>query len=84
MNHVDVILTDKTGTITEGKPTVDDIQPNSSSSKDEILSLAAALNANSTHPLGHAIIERAKRKIVKRTLQFPILKMLPGKESREI
>ncbi|MNI32407.1 Silver exporting P-type ATPase [compost metagenome] len=61
MNHVDVVLTDKTGTITEGKPTVDDIQPNSSSSKDEILSLAAALNANSTHPLGHAIIERAKK-----------------------
>ena len=61
MNQVDVVLTDKTGTITEGKPTVDDIQPNSSSSKDEILSLAAALNANSTHPLGHAIIERAKK-----------------------
>ncbi|WP_343321939.1 heavy metal translocating P-type ATPase [Sphingobacterium multivorum] len=61
MNQVDMVLTDKTGTITEGKPTVDDIQPNSSSSKDEILSLAAALNTNSTHPLGHAIIERAKK-----------------------
>ncbi len=61
MNQVDVVLTDKTGTITEGKPTVDDIQPTAISSSTEILSLAAALNSNSTHPLGQAIIERAKK-----------------------
>ncbi|MGE8430758.1 MAG: heavy metal translocating P-type ATPase [Sphingobacterium sp.] len=61
MNQVDVVLTDKTGTITEGKPTVDDIQPTAISSIAEILSLAAALNSNSTHPLGQAIIERAKK-----------------------
>lgn len=61
MNKVDVVLTDKTGTITEGKPTVDDIQPTTISTMDEILGLAAALNSNSTHPLGHAIIERAKK-----------------------
>lgn len=61
MNKVDVVLTDKTGTITEGKPTVDDIQPTAKSSINEILSLAAALNSNSTHPLGQAIIDRAKK-----------------------
>ncbi|MFU1856733.1 heavy metal translocating P-type ATPase [Sphingobacterium sp. NGMCC 1.201703] len=61
MNKVDVLLTDKTGTITEGKPTVDDIQPSALSSINEILALAASLNSNSTHPLGQAIIERAKK-----------------------
>lgn len=61
MNRVDVVLTDKTGTITEGKPTVDDIQPSPISSINEILSLAASLNSNSTHPLGQAIIEKAKK-----------------------
>ncbi|CAM3706436.1 heavy metal translocating P-type ATPase [Sphingobacterium prati] len=61
MNQVDVVLTDKTGTITEGKPAVDDIQPTGISSISEILSLAASLNSNSTHPLGQAIIKRAKK-----------------------
>jgi len=60
MNRVDVVLTDKTGTITEGKPTVDDVQPIPISNINEILSLAASLNSNSTHPLGQAIIEKAK------------------------
>lgn len=51
----DVIALDKTGTITVGKPVVTDLLGD----EDEVLRLAAALETQSEHPLGRAIIERA-------------------------
>ncbi|MDM1294019.1 copper-translocating P-type ATPase [Sphingobacterium sp. N143] len=71
MNQVDVILTDKTGTITEGKPTVDEVYATPFSNHKEILSLAASLNNNSTHPLGHALIEKAKQETTR--LDYPVV-----------
>lgn len=55
MRKVDILITDKTGTLTEGKPTVDGIFSVSDNSKDEVLKLAASLNQNSEHPLANAI-----------------------------
>ncbi len=55
VGRADVIALDKTGTITVGKPVVTDILGD----KDEVLRLAAALETQSEHPLGRAIIERA-------------------------
>lgn len=56
------IVFDKTGTLTVGKPTVTDIIKRSDSiySKQEVLGIAASLEAGSEHPLGEAIIENAK------------------------
>lgn len=54
VGRADVIALDKTGTITVGKPVVTDILGD----KDEVLRLAAALETQSEHPLGRAIIER--------------------------
>jgi Cd2+/Zn2+-exporting ATPase len=51
---------DKTGTITEGKPKVVDIQPVGQASAAEILRVAASINAHSTHPLARAIVDRAR------------------------
>ncbi|MBN8709555.1 MAG: cadmium-translocating P-type ATPase [Verrucomicrobia bacterium] len=51
---------DKTGTITEGKPKVVDIQPVGEASVAEILRIAASINAHSTHPLAGAIVDRAQ------------------------
>lgn len=55
IGRADVIALDKTGTITVGKPVVTDLLGD----EDEVLRLAAALETQSEHPLGRAIIERA-------------------------
>lgn len=60
---VKYVLLDKTGTITEGKPTVVDIIPNGE--VDELLSIAYSLEVNSSHPLSNAITEYCKDKNIK-------------------
>ncbi len=59
LRHVTHVALDKTGTITEGKPVVTDIIGLGLPS-DEILSLAAAIETGSSHPLAVAIIAKAK------------------------
>jgi len=60
MNKVDVLIIDKTGTITEGKPSIKNYQSFGSMPDDEILKLAASIDANSEHPLADAIVTGAK------------------------
>ena len=57
---VDVIALDKTGTITLGEPKVTDIVPNGVS-ETELLTLAAAIEQRSEHPLARAILDEATR-----------------------
>jgi P-type Cu+ transporter len=58
----DVLVIDKTGTVTEGKPKLSAVRAISDASEDEVLTIAAALESKSAHPLAHAIIEGAKAK----------------------
>jgi len=65
LEKVDTIVFDKTGTLTEGKPKVVAISPAESSptiSKNDLLRLAASLERASEHPLGAAIVLKAKEK----------------------
>jgi Cu+-exporting ATPase len=59
---VDVLLVDKTGTLTEGKPRLDKVFPEPDSGLDEatLLRLAAGLERGSEHPLAAAIVAGAK------------------------
>jgi len=59
------LLTDKTGTLTEGKPKVTTCIPNEGSSESQLLSVSASLEQNSEHPLARAIIDYAKEKNAK-------------------
>ncbi|MBQ9270188.1 MAG: heavy metal translocating P-type ATPase [Oscillospiraceae bacterium] len=61
---VQVIALDKTGTITRGEPTVTDLLPAEGVTEAELLSLAAALEARSEHPLAKAVMDRATEKHV--------------------
>lgn len=58
--HIDTVVLDKTGTITEGKPRVTDIIP-LSADKQELLSAALAVESLSEHPLARAVVEYAKK-----------------------
>lgn len=57
---VDTIVVDKTGTLTEGKPVVDEIVPAAGKSEMELLRLAGALEKGSEHPLAEAILGSVK------------------------
>jgi P-type Cu+ transporter len=61
LNKVNILITDKTGTITEGKPTVEKVF--SSENKEiEIIQNIASLNQYSEHPLAEAVVKYAKTK----------------------
>jgi Cu+-exporting ATPase len=61
---VDTLVVDKTGTLTEGKPTVSSLQvfEGAGLSKDELLSLTASVEQSSEHPLARAIVRAAQAK----------------------
>ncbi len=59
---VEVVVVDKTGTITIGKPRVTDILPASEWSEVEMLSICASVEASSEHPLASALITEAREK----------------------
>lgn len=61
ISKLDVILFDKTGTITIGKPVVVSVYPFAAHSEDEVLGMAASAAFNSTHPLSQAMVEKAMK-----------------------
>ena len=61
-HKITTIVFDKTGTITEGKPTVTDVLPVSGQDEAELLRLAASAETASEHPLGQAIVRGAREK----------------------
>ena len=75
-HRVDVVVLDKTGTVTEGKPVVTDIVP-LAKTEEELLTLAAGIERLSEHPLAQAIVQAAEA----RSLALPeatAYTMLPG------
>jgi Cu2+-exporting ATPase len=63
MKRVNVLVIDKTGTLTEGKPFLKSVKAfRNSVNEDGILLIAASLEANSEHPLAEAILRAAKDK----------------------
>jgi Cu+-exporting ATPase len=62
MNKINVLITDKTGTITEGKPSVEKITAFVSFDENELLKYSASLNQYSEHPLAEAVVKYAKLK----------------------
>ncbi|WP_258541993.1 heavy metal translocating P-type ATPase [Parvicella tangerina] len=65
MNKVDVLIIDKTGTVTEGKPSVEEIIAVSDYNEETLAQWAASANSQSEHPLASATVEFADRQDVK-------------------
>ena len=62
--RTEIVALDKTGTITEGKPRVTELLPADGVTESELLTLAAALESHSEHPLATAVMERAKEESI--------------------
>src|SRR5699024_3882102 len=65
LGGVDTLVIDKTGTLTEGQPRLVGIEPAGNGSKEELLRLAAAVEAGSEHPLAAAIVAGANEQGIK-------------------
>lgn len=62
LHSIDTIVLDKTGTITSGRPSIQNIIKYKSMTDDDFLSLAASIEQGSEHPLASAILNQAKQK----------------------
>ncbi|MEG6510064.1 copper-translocating P-type ATPase [Methyloligella sp. 2.7D] len=62
---VDVLVIDKTGTLTEGKPALTGLEPAEGFTEETLLKSAASLEAGSEHPLGAAILTAAEERGLK-------------------
>jgi Cu+-exporting ATPase len=60
MEKVDTIVVDKTGTLTQGRPEVTGVETFGDWNENDVLTLAAAVEAQSEHPLAQAVVRRAK------------------------
>ncbi|GAB4535112.1 MAG: heavy metal translocating P-type ATPase [Anaerolineales bacterium] len=69
LKDVQIVIFDKTGTITKGKPEVTDVIPANGFTIEEVLQMAASVEHGSEHPLGRAIVEQAES--VKLALDAP-------------
>lgn len=67
MNKIDTLIIDKTGTITEGKPSVEKVVSlQENFSEEELAGIIAAVNSQSEHPLARATVEYAENKAIQR------------------
>lgn len=65
MNKVDTLIIDKTGTITEGKPSLEKVIATEGYNEDDLLQQISSLNKQSEHPLATAVVKYANEKKVK-------------------
>lgn len=65
LNKIDIFITDKTGTLTFGKPKIEEIFTFGGHTRKEFLELLALAEINSNHPLGKAIIKFVKEEKIK-------------------
>ena len=60
MEHVDTVVIDKTGTLTEGRPTLEAVIPFANHSEEDLVQWASSIEGLSEHPLGAAIVRAAE------------------------
>jgi Cu2+-exporting ATPase len=76
--NLDMVIFDKTGTLTRGFPALSGVAAAPGSNESDLLTLAAAVEANSEHPLAKAIVAEAKRRNLP-ALQSSNFEALPGR-----
>ncbi|MCQ4122668.1 copper-translocating P-type ATPase [Rhodococcus tibetensis] len=83
MRTVDVVLFDKTGTLTQGKHAVTGLAASTALTEEDLLALAAAVEADSEHPVARAIVAAAAAKVpVGARLSATDFRSVPGRGVR--
>ncbi|WP_233197189.1 heavy metal translocating P-type ATPase [Cryobacterium sp. N21] len=67
MGRTQLVAFDKTGTLTEGAPVVTKVTPAADRSTEDVLTLAAAVEQHSEHPLGGAVVRAARANVIPTT-----------------
>jgi P-type Cu+ transporter len=80
-SEIDVVLTDKTGTLTRGTPGITDVVPEDGIGEAELLALAAAVESGSEHPLASAVVAAARERKL-RSPDADAVEALPGRGVR--
>ena len=81
--NLDMVIFDKTGTLTRGSPALSEIATAPGGNENNLLADAAAVEANSEHPLAKAIVNEAKRRGLP-TLQAANFEALPGRGAQAV
>ncbi|MGI5837290.1 MAG: heavy metal translocating P-type ATPase [Chloroflexota bacterium] len=77
MGGISVVAFDKTGTLTRGRPDVAEVVPLGGYDRQQALTMAAALEAHSEHPLARAVLRRAREEGIE-ILEVQEFRALPG------
>jgi Cu+-exporting ATPase len=80
LKDIKMVVLDKTGTITEGRPALTDVITNDGFSEDIVLKVAASVEAGSEHPLGQAIVSGARD----RGLEIPLVRQFKAITARGV
>ncbi len=80
LQKTNVVITDKTGTLTEGKPSLEQIIPLKNFSENELIKITADLNASSEHPIAKAFTNKAKEQ----NIDFKPTKMVANVQGKGI
>jgi P-type Cu2+ transporter len=81
--NLDMVIFDKTGTLTRGSPALSGIAAAPGTNEGDLVAHAAAVEANSEHPLAKAIVAEAKRRNLP-TLQAADFESLPGRGAQAL
>jgi Cu+-exporting ATPase len=82
VRHLSAVIFDKTGTLTRGRPEVTDVVPLAGSEPNELLSIAAAVEQSSEHPLGEAIVRLAEQRGISAAPGLSDFSYTPGRGVR--
>ena len=82
VRRLSAVVFDKTGTLTRGRPEVIDVVPLAGTDSSELLSLAAAVEQSSEHPLGEAIVRAAAQRAIQPLAGLSGFSYTPGRGVR--
>ncbi len=84
LHNVDIVVVDKTGTITKGKPSLVEVQNFSDMNDEKLISVLTSLEKKSEHPIAHAIMHYAQERNISTVSEVSDFEAIQGKGLRGV